>query len=198
MVTISDKSRLCQTLLQRAGQGDTAAFAELYDCTAPAVYGLVRSILPDVRQAEEATCAVYRHAWQTASRYNPGRDDVSTLLMTVARRYALDRLRTALPHDGASGRPAPDDDVANLLRRLSGAEPVAALPVASGEALVLIYFRGQTLAEAAELLGIPADTVISRLNDAFSRLRRRHRSHSADAPTCAGQTHLPRQRENTR
>ncbi|MFB9923878.1 sigma factor [Amycolatopsis halotolerans] len=198
MATISDRSRLCQTLLQRAGQGDTAAFAELYDCTAPAVYGLIRSILPNLRQAEDVTCAVYRHAWQTASRYDPGRDDASTLLMTIARRYALDRLRTVLPRDDASGRPAPDDDVADLLRRLSGAQPVAALPAASGAALVLIYFRGQTLTEAAELLGVPADVVISRLNDAFSCLRQPRRSHSADAPTCAGQTHLPRQRDNGR
>ncbi|WP_157183095.1 sigma-70 family RNA polymerase sigma factor [Sciscionella marina] len=201
MVTINDQSRLCQTLLARAGHGDTAAFAGLYDHTAPAVYGLIHSILPDVRQVEEVTCEVYLHVWQTASRYNPGRDDVSTLLMTVARRYALDRLRTAPPRDDPSGQPpraVPDEDLANLLRRLSGAQLVAALPVASREALVLIYFRGQTLSEVAELLGIPADTVLSRLNDALSRLRQHHRSHSVDAPTCAGKTHRPHQRENAR
>jgi RNA polymerase sigma-70 factor (ECF subfamily) len=44
----------------RVGQGDAVAFAELYDDTAPAVFGLVRSIVPDPAQAERTTLAVYR------------------------------------------------------------------------------------------------------------------------------------------
>ncbi|WP_442875875.1 sigma factor [Amycolatopsis sp. NBC_01488] len=98
-------SHICRTLLQRAGHGDVAAFAELYDRTAPAVYGLILSVLPDAEQAEDVTLEVYVQAWRTASRYDPARADAPCLLMVTARRYLLDRIRTAPSCEGRSGPP---------------------------------------------------------------------------------------------
>lgn len=201
MVTDSDNPRICQTLLLRAGQGDTAAFAELYDRTAPAVFGLIRSILPDVGQAEDTALEVYLHAWRTASRYDPGRDDASTLLMTAARRHAVERIRTAPPRDDASGQPhraVSAEDVADLVRRPSCAHLLAKVPVASREVLVLVCFRGQTLVEVAELLGIQKDTAVSRLNDALASLRQCRGSHSVDVLPQARETSRPRQRDDAR
>lgn len=176
MLIDSETSEICQTLLQRAGRGDTAAFAELYDRTAPAVYGLIRSVLPDVEQAEDATFEVYVQAWRAASQYDPGRDDASSLLMAAARRYVLDRIRTAPSRAGTSGL-------------------LAAVPVTSREVLVWVYFGGQSLVEVAELLGITEAAVISRLNDALASLRRSRGGHTADVPLRNGGTRLPRQRE---
>lgn len=166
-MTDIDGPNICRTLLRRAGRGDAAAFAELYDRTSPGVFGLVRSILTDVGLAEDITREVYLHIWRTASRYDPDRGDPSTLLMTMARRYALDRVRTSPSRDGASGQPPP----AVLVERWAGAHLSATAPVTSREVLVLIYFRGQTLGEVAEQLGITEATAISRLNDALSSLR---------------------------
>ena len=150
MATNEDDLRICQTLLHRAGQGDTAAFAGLYDRTAPAVFGLIRSVLPDARQAEDVTVDVYLHAWRTASQCDPARDDAFLLLMTTAGRYAFDRIRGVRHQDGGPEQ-----------------------PVAPGVVLALICFHGLKLAAVAELLGISRATAILYLNDALSSLRRR-------------------------
>lgn len=170
MVIDRDSERLCQALLQRAGRGDTAAFAEFYDRTAPAVFGLIRSVLPDVGQAERTTLEVYRHAWRTASRYDPRRDEASSLLMMTARRYVLEQIRTA--------------------------PSCAQLPASAREVLLLVHFGGQTVGEAAELLGLPEATVIRRLNDALSSLRHSGLGPAADPQTEAAEASVPRQRED--
>lgn len=196
-MTDIDGPNICRTLLRRAGRGDAAAFAELYDRTSPGVFGLVRSILTDVGLAEDITREVYLHIWRTASHYDPDRGDPSTLLMTMARRYALDRVRTSPSRDGASGQPPPavsGEDVADLVERWAGAHLSAAAPVTSREVLVLIYFRGQTLGEVAEELGITEATAISRLNDALSSLR----DHSVSAPPQPRKTSRSRPREDAR
>lgn len=89
-------AEICQALLVRAGRGDSAAFAELYDRTVPEVFGLIRSVVPDTRAAEEITVEVYRQVWWTASRYD---GDACTLLMTTAWWCARDRIRVVSPRD---------------------------------------------------------------------------------------------------
>lgn len=92
-MTDSDNSAICQKLMQRAGRGDLAAFAELYDRTSQAVFGLASSILADAVTAEEVTREVYLQAWRTATRYGPDRGDVVTLLMIMTLHYALELLK---------------------------------------------------------------------------------------------------------
>ena len=58
-----------EDLLGRVAQGDRAAFAELYDRTAPRVFGLVRRLLRDHSQSEEVTQEIFLEIWQNATRY---------------------------------------------------------------------------------------------------------------------------------
>ncbi len=192
MVTDIDDPRICRALLHRAGRGDTAAFAELYDRTSPGVFGMVHSILVDVGQSEDITREVYLQVWRTASHYGSDHDDPSTLLMTLARHHAVDRLRAATP-----GRPlhaVSAAHVADLVDRWACAHQLAAMPVASREILALIYFRGQQLSEVAETLRIPEAMVISRLREALSTLRREHRG----TPSRPGKTSRLRTRQAAR
>jgi RNA polymerase sigma-70 factor, ECF subfamily len=191
----SETSKTCQLLLKRAGRGDTAAFAGLYDRTAPAVYGLIRSVLPDAGQADDATREVYLQTWRAASRFDPDRDDACSLLMATARRYALDRIRTVPSRHSAAGLPdraVSGEDVADGLVRPSCARVLATVPAACREVLALIYFGGHSLVEVAELLEIPEADVLSRLNDALATLRRLR----FDGASPAEETTLPRQRED--
>jgi sigma-70-like protein len=91
VVTDQVDAEICQALLLAAGRGDAAAFAELYDRTAPGVFGLIRSVLPDADEAERVVVEVYRHVWWAASRYDPADGDAYALLMTTAWRCARDR-----------------------------------------------------------------------------------------------------------
>jgi hypothetical protein len=67
----STSDNVLNGLLVASGHDDLAAFATLYDQTAPLVHGLVRSIVHDRTAAEQVTCNAYLHAWRTAPGYDP-------------------------------------------------------------------------------------------------------------------------------
>lgn len=160
----------CETLLVRAGHGDVVAFAELYDDTAPAVFGLVRSIVPDPAQAERTTLAVYREVWREAGGYDPGQGGASSLLLAMARRHALGQL----PADAGAAEPAADPGSGHP----RCARLLAAVPAGSREALVLTYFCGQTIAETAGLLGTSTARVAAQVRGALASLRQSTRAHT--------------------
>lgn len=200
MLTDRDNPEVCQTLLRRAGRGDTAAFGELYDRTAQTVFGLVRSVLSDAVQAEEVTLEVYLQAWRIASRFDPDCDDISTLLMTMALRRAVDRIRTAPARAGVSAHLEPTVSATNadIVERRNCAPLLAAVPSPSREVRVLTCFRGHTPAEVADLLGMREATAIFRLDDALASLHPRHRHDPVDGAVNAGESSRPRHREDTR
>ena len=82
-------------ILRGVAKGDDAAFARLYDETAPRVYGLVLRVLRDPAQAEEVTQEVYLEVWRTAARFDPARGSAPGWLMTIAHRRAVDRVRSS-------------------------------------------------------------------------------------------------------
>jgi RNA polymerase sigma-70 factor (ECF subfamily) len=88
------------------------------------------------------------------------------LLRSESRRTARER-RAARPEAIAAG---PDTAAeAETCRRL--AEAVCALPPAARVVVVLHYYRGLTCRETAERLGIPVETVRTRLRRALEQLR---------------------------
>jgi RNA polymerase sigma-70 factor (ECF subfamily) len=106
--------------------------------------------------------------------------DLTTIrpwLFTVARRIAIDssRAQKARPAEvgmeDMSGRP----DTADDLKRMLGAEAVQrALQGISADhrrVLVEVYYRGRSIDETAEVLGIPVRNVKSRAYHALRALR---------------------------
>ena len=55
-------------LLVRAGRGDQAAFAELFDELSPMVHGVVRKVVRDPAISEEVTQEVFVELWRLAAR----------------------------------------------------------------------------------------------------------------------------------
>src|SRR5436309_2735946 len=60
-------------LVRRAGGGDQAALAQLYDETSHLVFGLALRILGDRDTAEDVSIEVYAQAWREAKSYDPRR-----------------------------------------------------------------------------------------------------------------------------
>lgn len=60
-------------LLLTVGRGDLIAFADLYDQTVTAVYRLLRGVLGDSAEAEQATERVYTQVWRMAPSHDPVR-----------------------------------------------------------------------------------------------------------------------------
>jgi RNA polymerase sigma-70 factor (ECF subfamily) len=170
-----------EDLLTLVAGGDERAFAELYQEVAAAVFGLVSKVVRNPAQSEEVTQEVFVELWRTASRFDPARGTARSWIMTCAHRRAVDRVRSAeraARRDDLAGRRdqgRPYDEVAEQVETSLEREQVRssldALTTLQREAVVLAYYGGYTHREIAELLGVPAGTVKTRLRDGLIRLR---------------------------
>lgn len=82
-------------LLARVAQGDESAFAELYDRWASRLFALVLQIVVDRAQSEEVLQDVFWQVWTTAASYEAERGSARAWLVTLARRRAIDRVRSS-------------------------------------------------------------------------------------------------------
>ena len=171
-------------LLQRAGRGDQAAFAELYDATAALVHGVVLRVVRDPSQSEEVAQEVFVEVWRLAPRFDGTRGSVTSWMATIAHRRAVDRVRSE-----QSSRDRVEREASKVVRdHDSVSEPVIELDQAEFErrrvrralgrltemqrqAVELAYFGGHTYREVAILLGEPEGTIKTRIRDGMIRLR---------------------------
>lgn len=169
-------------LLSRAAEGDQQAFAQVYDATCRAVFGIVLAVLRDRAQAEEVTQEVYVDAWRQAGGFDPGRGSAAAWLNTIAHRRAVDRVRSqerrtaretrhASVHYTAGHAPDASEVVVDKDERRRVHSALQTLPDAQQEALRLAYFEGRTHREIAEVLEVPLGTVKTRIRDATKKLR---------------------------
>jgi RNA polymerase sigma-70 factor (ECF subfamily) len=167
-------------LVRRVAAGDHEAFGALYDELAPLVYGITKRVLHDPSYAEEVTQEVFLEIWRQAPRFDGSRGSVRAWAATIARRRAVDRVRSEQAHRDrlradaavADPPPAPTDEVA--LDRDLRARATAALDQLSAtqrEVLELAYFGGFTHVEIADRLGIALGTAKTRVRDGLIRLR---------------------------
>ncbi len=82
------------TLIGRVAGGDHGAFGALYDQLSPLVYGVSKRVLHDPSYAEEVTQEVFLEIWRQAPRFDGSRGSVRAWAATIARRRAVDRVRS--------------------------------------------------------------------------------------------------------
>jgi RNA polymerase sigma-70 factor (ECF subfamily) len=171
-------------LIARAGRGDQAAFAELYDAMSPLVHGLVLKVVRDPSQSEEVVQEVFVELWRLAPRFDGTRGSVAAWTATIAHRRAVDRVRS----EQAARNRVEREQVKIVRDHDSVAEPVVEAAHAEFErrrirkaldrltelqrqAVELAYFGGHTYREVAALLGEPEGTIKTRIRDGMIRLR---------------------------
>ncbi len=167
-------------LMDRIARGDERAFAELYDALASTVYGTILRVVRDPAQSEEVAQEVFVEIWRQAARFDPARGGVHGWAATIARRRAVDRVRSEQSsrdrqlRDAATSAAEPDgpaDIVLDSLDRDRARLALAQLSDAQRQALELAFFGGLTHVEIAERLGVALGTVKTRIRDGLIRLR---------------------------
>jgi RNA polymerase sigma factor (sigma-70 family) len=167
-----------EALLTFVTRSDEAALAELYDRYARVAYGLALRIVRDPSLAQDAVQDAFLAAWRTAAAFDPMRGKVSTWLLTLVHRRAVDVVRRedrrrAGPLEDApvAASEATDEEawVREQRRAVQGA--LAQLPADQKEALELAYYGGLTQSELAARLGVPLGTVKSRMFTGLAKLR---------------------------
>jgi RNA polymerase sigma-70 factor (ECF subfamily) len=165
-------------LARRLARGDMAAVEALYARFGKALFAYVRSLGPDDGMAEEIVQDTFVAAWRGAARFE-GRSTLSSWLFGIARRQARDRMRGTVPafEPAEVLESAPDPDLGPEAQALAAASrdairrAIARIPDADREVLLLTFAHDLSGPEVAEVLGIPAGTVKSRLFHARRRLR---------------------------
>ena len=176
-----EDSQLLDNLISRVARGDRAAFEDLYVRTIGVVLGIAGGVLRDRAQAEEVAQEVYLEVWRAAPAFDP-RLRASHLLLVMARRRAIDRVRAAQAardrdHRFATSNYVRDYDESEesieiRVRFVPVATAIRDLPVIHREVLFLAYVRGFSHSEIAHELGLPLGTVKTRLRNTLIRLRR--------------------------
>ena len=169
-----DRAQL-ETWAERAGQGDRAAMARLYDALSPRVFGFLRGLTGEPTQAEDLLQQTFLIAMERLGRRKRG--DVRAWLFTIAHNLAIDRLRKQRRMSGAE---VPDEaDPAPLPAGIAAAgemaeqvrREVAKLPESQREVILLRYYSEMSFKQIAEQLGCPLNTALTRAHYGLKKLR---------------------------
>ncbi|MCB1277186.1 sigma-70 family RNA polymerase sigma factor [Prosthecobacter sp.] len=172
-----------EELLQRTGRGDSRAFDQVYDRMAPRIFGLLRQMMHDGREAEDLLQDGFVLLWEKASTFDPDRGKAFPWVVSLFRNKAIDRMRmlgrrnrlmdsealeqVALPESvhGSS------EDEAASERGLVVGEAFGKVPKEQRRLIELAFLKGLTHHVIAESMGIPLETVRTNIRKGLLRLR---------------------------
>jgi RNA polymerase sigma-70 factor, ECF subfamily len=164
-------------LVTLIAEGDRNAMQTLFRRHNVRVYRFVLRLVNDTAAAEDLTSDVFLDVWQQAGRFQ-GRSQVSTWLLAIARNKALSALRRRAPEalneemietieDSAE---MPDAALEASQRGALIRKALAQLTRAHREVIDLVYYHGKSVAEVAAIIGVPPNTVKTRMFHARKRM----------------------------
>lgn len=167
-------------MVDRILAGDDSALAAVYDRYGAVVHGIAARLV-GADQANEITQDVLLHLWEHAETYDPGRSGLCGFLALIARRRAIDALRSrerraareqrAFAADVGVARAVEDDALAAVsASRVRFA--LDHLPEPQRTAIELAYFGGLSFREVARATGWAEGTTKSRLRLGLEKLAR--------------------------
>jgi RNA polymerase sigma-70 factor (ECF subfamily) len=173
-------------LLHRIAARDEHALALLYDRWSEQVFARALQLLGDEDEAEDVTEETFWKAWRYAKRFARSKGTVGTWLLVIARRLALDRLRTRqrqreerrerLPEPSFESSLTPTttsplQDVEAAERCDLVARALKELPPEQQTVMEMSFFQGMSQSEIAEHTSQPLGTVKTRVRLAMQKLR---------------------------
>ncbi|MBN1910716.1 MAG: sigma-70 family RNA polymerase sigma factor [Pirellulales bacterium] len=142
----------------------------------PVLYRMAYRMVGDAQEAEDLVQETFRSAWKSRRLFKSGRSD-RAWLASILRRRSVDRWRrrrlptvltAELPEVPVAGDDPLHDHYTDQMQ-----EALAGLPKELRESLLLVVVGELTHREAADELGVPLGTVLSRVSRARRRLRER-------------------------
>lgn len=182
-----------EELLRRFNEGDADAFELLVRRYERPLYNFILRSVRRRERADEILQDVFLKVVQRAQDFK-GQSKLSTWLYTIARNLCIDHSRKMVFRRHASldapSRSGGDADGPTLLERTPGTEPgsdrraiandfstriaraVEELPEDQREVFLMRQIQGMAFKEIAEVVGVPENTVKSRMRYALERLQR--------------------------
>ncbi len=152
-----------------------ADFNRLVDEHGPALYRMAYRMIGDRHEAEDLVQETFRSVWKSRANYDAERGG-RAWLVSILRRRIVDRWRRhpppkvfaddEPPEIGVRGEDPFSDEYSDEVQAA-----LEWLPHELRETLLLVVVGELTHQEAADLLGIPLGTALSRVSRARARLR---------------------------
>jgi RNA polymerase sigma-70 factor (ECF subfamily) len=169
-----------EELATRLRDGDDKALRTAYDRHGAAVLYLAQRLLGNRADAEDVTQLTFVAAWTGRDMFDPERGTLLGWLLGIARRKAVDRLRSSAREgrvtETVRAQPAPPDEPETperIVDRLVVADELSRLPDEQRRTLELAFFDDLTHPQIAAVTGLPLGTVKSHIRRGMANLRRR-------------------------
>ena len=165
-----------EALVAKIAAGNRLAMQVLFARHHARIYRFVLRLLASEALAEDVTSEVFLDVWRQAHRFE-ARSAVTTWLLAIARHKALAELRR---------RPEPPSDAGNMDASDPADNPEATFAIKHRgeilrncltrlsprhrEIIDLVYYHEKSVQEAATILGVPGNTVKTRMFHARKKL----------------------------
>src|SRR5215831_15131448 len=166
-----------EALIGRIAAGDKVAMQVLFARHHVRVYRFVLRLVRDQTQAEDLISEVFLDVWRQAGKFE-ARSAVSTWLLAIARFKALSALRRKpdeeLDDESAAAIEDEADDPETALAKKDRSAIIrkclTGLSAEHREIIDLVYYHEKSVEEVAEIVGIPENTVKTRMFYARKKL----------------------------
>ena len=166
-----------EVLIRRIAGGDQLAMQTLFVRHRVALYRWLLRLVGDEALAEDLLSDVFLDVWRQAAKFE-ARSSVSTWLLAIARYKTLSARRRRIDAELDEELPViiadPADNPELVLQKKNQAELVrhslARLSPEHGEVIDLVYYHGKSVREVAEIVGVAAATVKTRMFYARKKL----------------------------
>ncbi len=170
-----------EDLLSFVGQGDSEAFASLYDRYGRAAFSLAYRVKGERQAAEDLVQDPFLKRSARATSYRPERGSVRTWLLSIVRNRGIDQLRSHASRrrlqdriEAFAPRSQPSEAFAETWRnsqRDRVRDTLNTLPPEQFKVLGLAYFSGYTHVQVSELLDVPLGTIKGRMRLGLKKMR---------------------------
>ena len=168
-------------LMRRVADGSRESFLALYDRHSAKVYGLALRVIGEPMTAEEVTQEAFIRLWTRAATYDPDRGRLSSWLLTITRRLAIDHFRLEARRPPVWNPSNPESALEKVPDPASQSEEsrwstlkfaLTELPDEQRSVIELAFYHGMSHSQIAEYQATPLGTVKTRLRLGMEKLRR--------------------------
>jgi RNA polymerase sigma factor (sigma-70 family) len=154
------------------------AFAYLYDNYSGALYNIILQIVPDQELASDVLQEAFVNIWRKIDSYDQSKGRLFTWMLNVTRNQSIDMVRSKNFQNSQKNQELPEitsiesgGHVQQNIDSIGLKKLVEKLKTEYRTLIYLVYFKGYTHEEIAEIEGIPLGTVKTRIRSALIQLR---------------------------
>jgi len=160
-----------EDLLESIARGDRDAMRVLYARHSVRIYRFILRLTGDASLSEDLLSELFLNVWRQADAFE-GKSKVSTWLLAIARFKAMPALRRRRSDEQLDEAKAaviedPSDDPETVFngrqRSALVRKCLTRLAPAHRQVIDLVYYHDKSIEEVAQIVGIPANTVKTRM-----------------------------------